>query len=88
MKKNITSFILGIAVITSGFSQTRYVDEVFGSVDVTTDVVYGQNFSVLAGTPIINKLRANTGLVDRSIGIVMLMLALFLIIKKLGSGLS
>ena len=52
MKKNITSFILGIAVLTSGFSQTRYVDEVFGSVDVTTDVVYGQNFSVLAGTPI------------------------------------
>ena len=40
--------------------------------------------TVLAGTPIINKLRANTGLVDRSIGIVMLMLALFLIIKKLG----
>jgi len=40
--------------------------------------------TVLARTPIINKLRANTGLVDRSIGIVMLMLALFLIIKKLG----
>jgi len=40
--------------------------------------------TVLAGTPIINKLRANTGLVDRLIGIVMLMLALFLIIKKLG----
>ena len=40
--------------------------------------------TVLAGTPIINKLRANTGLVDRSIGIVMLVLALFLIIKKLG----
>ena len=40
--------------------------------------------TVLAGTPIINKLRVNTGLVDRSIGIVMLMLALFLIIKKLG----
>ena len=44
--------------------------------------------TVLAGTPIINKLRANTGLVDRSIGIVMLMLALFLIIKKLGLELS
>ena len=40
--------------------------------------------TVLAGTPIINKLRANTGLVDRSIGIVMLILALFLILKKLG----
>ncbi len=52
MKKNITSFILGFAVLTSGFSQTRYVDEVFSSVDVTTDIVYAQNFSVLAGTPI------------------------------------
>jgi len=40
--------------------------------------------TVLAGTPIINKLRANTGLVDRSIGIIMLLLALFLIVKKLG----
>ena len=44
--------------------------------------------TVLAGTPIINKLRVNTGLVDRSIGIVMLMLAFFLIIKKLGLELS
>ena len=44
--------------------------------------------TVLAGTPIINKLRANTGLVDRSIGIIMLIIALFLIIKKLGLGLS
>ena len=44
--------------------------------------------TVLAGTPIINKLRANTGLVDRSIGIVMLILALFLIVKKLSLELS
>ena len=44
--------------------------------------------TILAGTPIINKLRANTGLVDRSIGLVMLMLALLLIMKKLGLELS
>ena len=44
--------------------------------------------AVLAGTPIINKLRANAGLIDRSIGIIMLILALFLIVKKLGSELS
>ena len=40
--------------------------------------------AVLAGTPIINKLRENAGLIERSIGIVILILALFLIVKKLG----
>ena len=40
--------------------------------------------AVLAGTPIINKLRKNAGLIDRSIGIIMLLFALFLIVKKLG----
>ena len=40
--------------------------------------------AVLAGTPIINKLRKNAGLIDRSIGIIMLLIALFLIVKKLG----
>ena len=39
--------------------------------------------AVLAGTSIINKLRENAGLIDRSIGIVILILALFLIVKKL-----
>ena len=40
--------------------------------------------AVLAGTPIINKLRENAGLIDRSIGIVILILTSFLIVKKLG----
>ena len=40
--------------------------------------------AVLAGTPIINKLRENAGLIDRSIGIIMFILALFLIVKKMG----
>ena len=40
--------------------------------------------AVLAGTPIINKLRKNAGLIERSIGIIMLLIALFLIVKKLG----
>ena len=44
--------------------------------------------AVLAGTPIINKLRRKAGLIDRSIGIIMLILALFLIVKKLGLELS
>ena len=44
--------------------------------------------AVLAGTPIINKLRKNAGLIDRSIGIIMLLIALFLIVKKLSLELS
>ena len=40
--------------------------------------------AVLAGTPIINKLRENAGLIDRTIGIIMFILALFLIVKKMG----
>ena len=44
--------------------------------------------AVLAGTPIINKLRDNAGLVDRLIGMIMLILALFLIVKKLSLELS
>ena len=44
--------------------------------------------AVLAGTPIINKLRKNAGLIDRSIGMIMLIIALFLIVKKLGLELS
>ena len=44
--------------------------------------------AVLAGTPIINKLRANAGFIDRSIGMIMLIIALFLIVKKLGLELS
>ena len=38
----------------------------------------------LAGTPIINTLRANAGIIDRSIGVVLLFIAILLIIKTLG----
>ena len=38
----------------------------------------------LAGTPIINTLRANAGPIDRSIGVVLLFIAILLIIKTLG----
>ena len=38
----------------------------------------------LAGTPIINTLRANAGTIDRSIGVVLLFIAILLIIKTLG----
>ena len=38
----------------------------------------------IAGTPIINTLRANAGTIDRSIGVVLLFIAILLIIKTLG----
>ena len=40
--------------------------------------------AVLAGTPIIDKLRVNAVIIDRSIGMVLLMLAILLIVKTLG----
>ena len=39
--------------------------------------------TVLAGTPIVDKLRVNAVIIDRSIGMVLLMLAIFLIVKTL-----
>ena len=38
----------------------------------------------LAGTPIINTLRANAGTIDRSIGVVLIFIAILLIIKTFG----
>ena len=49
MKKNIQK-ILVIALIfigTNTNAQTRYLDNMFDSVTVTTDVTYGQNVTIL-----------------------------------------
>ena len=43
---------------------------------------------VLAGTPIVDKLRVNAVIIDRSIGMVLLMLAILLIVKTLGLEIS
>ncbi|MEE2629019.1 MAG: hypothetical protein VX670_11145, partial [Candidatus Latescibacterota bacterium] len=43
---------------------------------------------VLAGTPIVDKLRVNAVMIDRSIGVVLLMLAILLIVKTLGLEIS
>lgn len=40
-----------LACSTIGFSQTRYLNEVFTSVTKTADVIYGNNISVLTGSP-------------------------------------
>ena len=43
---------------------------------------------VLAGTPIVDKLRVNSAMIDRSIGVVLIMLAILLIVKTLGLEIS
>jgi len=51
-----------------------------GIIDTTWYVLVA---TVLAGTPIVDKLRVNAVIIDRSIGIVLLMLAILLIVKTL-----
>lgn len=48
MKKLITPLLLCILIGTSAQSQTRYIDEVFGSFDSTANILYGSNLSVIA----------------------------------------
>jgi acetyl esterase/lipase len=52
--------ILLAVFILSGFSlcaQQRFLDEVFSSVNVTQDVTYGANVSVITGTPALDTLQ-------------------------------
>ena len=56
-----------------------------GVIDTTWYVLVA---AVLAGTPIVDKLRINAVIIDRSIGMVLLMLAILLIVKTLGLEIS
>ena len=56
-----------------------------GIIDTTWYVLVA---AVLADTPIVDKLRLNAVMIDRSIGLVLLMLAILLIVKTLGLGIS
>lgn len=58
MKKTIRAILSLIAlfVFGQGHAQQRYLDEVFTDVTVTSNVVYGQNFGVLTGTPLLQPL--------------------------------
>ena len=56
-----------------------------GIIDTTWYVLVA---AVLAGTPIVDKLRVNAVMIDRSIGVVLLMLAILLIVKTLGLEIS
>lgn len=55
-----TRLLLMVAIVTmfgaTSFGQTRYLDEVFSDVTVTSNVIYGQNYSVLTGSPILANL--------------------------------
>ena len=58
---------------------------VAGIIDTTWYVLVA---AVLSGTSIVDKLRANAVLIDRSIGTVLLMLAILLIVRTLGLDIS
>ena len=58
---------------------------VAGIIDITWYVLVAM---VLAGTSIVDKLRANAIIIDRSIGTVLLMLAILLIVRTLGLDIS
>ena len=58
---------------------------VAGIIDTTWYVLVA---AVLSGTSIVDKLRANAVIIDRSIGTVLLMLAILLIVKTLGLNIS
>ena len=54
MKKRLlllTCLLTGFVAIN--IAQTRYLEEVFSSTTVTSDVPYGQNFTVLTGSPLL-----------------------------------
>jgi hypothetical protein len=56
MKKTVL-LVTGLCLVTSFLhAQQRYLEEVFTTVDVTKDVKYGENYSVLTGTPVLKDL--------------------------------
>ncbi|GIV33037.1 MAG: hypothetical protein KatS3mg031_0572 [Chitinophagales bacterium] len=53
MKSKICLFVLALALWcwSGAYAQQRYLDEVFTDVNITYDVKYAENYSVLTGTP-------------------------------------
>ncbi|MEZ5067263.1 MAG: hypothetical protein R2847_01675 [Bacteroidia bacterium] len=60
---SLTSAAL-LTVGTTSVNAQRFLTEVFPSVNVTTNVVYAQNYEVLTGTPVLKDLKMDiyTGL--------------------------
>lgn len=49
--KKLTSFLILLSLVSIQMFGQRYVNEIFTDVTVTTDVKYGENYSVASGTP-------------------------------------
>lgn len=56
MKRSLPILLVLCLVAFAGNAQQRYLDEVFTSVNVTSDVKYGENYSVLTGAPVLEDL--------------------------------
>ena len=57
MKTRLLSLILPLAMVLVANAQVRYLDEVFTTSTVTTDITYSQNYEVLTGSPILVDLK-------------------------------
>ncbi len=49
--------LLAVCVLSTYSQAQRYESEIFTNVSVATDIVYGQNYSVLTGTPMLEDLK-------------------------------
>lgn len=56
MKRNIFTLLIALVVFGSASAQSRYLNEVFPDVTITTDVVYSSNYSYLSGSPALTDL--------------------------------
>lgn len=58
MMRSLTGlFLTLILLVSSQLSAQRYVNEIFDSVTVTSDVTYGQNYSIITGSPVLADLK-------------------------------
>jgi hypothetical protein len=55
MKKDLLILIMFCSVVVQ--AQQRYLDEVFSGVSVTSNVVYGQNVTIITGAPALDTLK-------------------------------
>jgi hypothetical protein len=51
MKRNIFTLFITLLAISSVSAQTRYIDEVFSDVTISSNVKYAENYSFLSGSP-------------------------------------
>ncbi len=51
MKKQIFLFAFALICVVTSNAQTRYLDQIFSSVDTTMNITYGTNIDVITGMP-------------------------------------